>query len=310
MTADRPLAARVQLFTGKGGVGKTTLVAATALAAAEAGTRPLIVELGHRASVQSLFGVPIGHGPTDVGAGVHACNVDFDEALLAYVVDHVRFRPLARRLTELPTLQRFFRAAPAVSEVVTLRYLEDLAAETHRGLPRWDPLLVDLDATGHALMFLALPEVFEGLAEQGPLRDALDRFTALLSDAERTRLHLVTLPAPLPTQETLELHAALAARKGHTSVPLGALLVNRMPMPPLGDVPRESLEALGPDFRADVALADRAFARFDEARACVARLREEVSLPAVVLPEHRALRHALTLEHVAGLGRTLREALA
>ncbi|MEO0322054.1 MAG: ArsA-related P-loop ATPase [Myxococcota bacterium] len=309
MTADRPLAARIQLFTGKGGVGKTTLVAATALAAAEEGQRPLVVELGHRASLRTVFGVPVGHAPTAVGAGVHACNVDFDEALLDYVVDHVRFRPLARRLSEQSTLQRFFRAAPAVAEIVTLRRLERLAEETHRGTPRWDPLLVDLDATGHALMFLALPEVFEGLAREGPLRAALDRFGALLSDA-RTRLHLVTLPAPLPTQETLELHATLAARSGHATVPLGALLVNRMPPRPLGEVRRESLAALGPAFDADVALAKRAFARFDEARACVARLEEALPLPTVVLPDDRDLRRTPTLAAITALGRRIREALA
>ncbi|MEM1418200.1 MAG: ArsA-related P-loop ATPase [Myxococcota bacterium] len=300
---------RIQLFTGKGGVGKTTLVAATALAAAEAGERPLVVELGHRASLQTLFGRPIGDAPVDVGRGVHACSIDMDEALLDYVADHVRVRALARRITGQPTLKRFFRAAPAVAEVVTLRRIERLEAERLGAEPRWDPLLVDLDATGHALMFLALPEVFDELAKEGPLRKLLDRLTALLTDPARTRLHVVTLPAPLPTQETIELYEALRARPGHAAVPLGGLLVNRMPAPPLGDVAPESLDALGPEWAADVALARRALGRFDEARACVARLAEAVPVPQVVLEDAPTLRLEPDLDAVLALGRTLREAL-
>ncbi|MDQ3036582.1 MAG: ATPase, partial [Myxococcota bacterium] len=48
MTAVDPRARRLQLITGKGGVGKSTVVAALALAWAERGRRPLVVELGHR----------------------------------------------------------------------------------------------------------------------------------------------------------------------------------------------------------------------------------------------------------------------
>ena len=48
---------RLLMFTGKGGVGKTTIVASLALEAARRGRRPLIVELGHRASMESVFGV-------------------------------------------------------------------------------------------------------------------------------------------------------------------------------------------------------------------------------------------------------------
>ena len=50
---------RVQLFTGKGGVGKSSVVAAHALACARAGLRPLVVELGHRATMESIFDVRV-----------------------------------------------------------------------------------------------------------------------------------------------------------------------------------------------------------------------------------------------------------
>jgi len=274
---------RLQLFTGKGGVGKSSVVAATALAAARAGRRPLVVELGHRATMATVFEeASIGHEPTEVAPGVHAANIDFDEALVDYVAEHAKVRALARRIVRGEALRRFFHAAPAVSEVVTLRMLERLEEATERGAPRWDPILVDLDATGHALMFLSLPEVFADLATRGPLARLLKGFTALLSDHDRTALNLVTLPDELPAQETRELHAALR-KKG--SVPLGRLFINRVPAPPVSDATRQRYDALeAAGWSAEVALARRLEAAHERAAAIADRLERELELPTLRLP--------------------------
>lgn len=264
-------------------MGKSSVVAASALAAARAGRRPLVVELGHRATMATVFEAPaIGHEPTEVAPGVHAANIDFDEALVDYVAEHAKVRALARRIVRGDALRRFFHAAPAVSEVVTLRMLERLEEATVRGESRWDPVLVDLDATGHALMFLSLPEVFADLATRGPLARLLRGFTALLSDHERTALNLVTLPDELPAQETRELHAALRA-KG--SVPLGRLFINRVPAPPVSEPTRAryaELERAGWD--AEVALARRLESVHERATAIADRLERELELPTLRLP--------------------------
>jgi anion-transporting ArsA/GET3 family ATPase len=77
----------LQLVTGKGGVGKSSVVAALALRAAKRGKRPLIVELGHRATMQSIFGMDaLGHAPVEVGGGVRAMNIDFRAAISDYVL--------------------------------------------------------------------------------------------------------------------------------------------------------------------------------------------------------------------------------
>ena len=66
-----PFDRQVQLVTGKGGVGKTSIVLGLALAAAERGMRPLIVELGHRASVETILSSePIGYVPREIAPGV------------------------------------------------------------------------------------------------------------------------------------------------------------------------------------------------------------------------------------------------
>lgn len=281
-TSRHPFSSRLSFFTGKGGVGKSTLVASLAIEAARRGMRPLVVELGHRATMQGIFGVDeIAHTPTEVAPGVFATNIDLDEALTSYVAEHVPVAALAKRIAKSQSLRRFFEAAPAVGEILTLQRLEQLL-----GGP-WSPILVDLDATGHALMFLELPKVFEGLVPEGPIRRLLDSFAALLRDGELSQLHLVTLPYRLPVQETLELHERLRAEH---AIRLGTLFVNRVPPSPLGDEAREVLRASETDdagAREDLELLEDACERADEARREIARL-DAIAMPRVLVEARRA----------------------
>src|SRR5688500_14392327 len=100
--------APLSLFTGKGGVGKSTVVAAVAVEAARRGKRPLIVELGHRASMQAIFGAAtFGHAAREVAPGVHASSFDLGTALGEYAAEHAP-APIARRIAKSASLRRFF----------------------------------------------------------------------------------------------------------------------------------------------------------------------------------------------------------
>lgn len=289
-----PLRSRLSLFTGKGGVGKSTVVAAIAVEASRRGMRPLVVELGHRASMQAIFeSGDIGYAPVEVAPGVHACNVDLERAFADYVRAHVPVGPLARRIAKSPTLRRLLEAAPAVAEVLTLARIEALLAEP------WHPILVDFDATGHALMFLELPHVFASLADAGPVRRLLDSFAALLADQAHTRLHVVTRPGKLPVQETLELCARLTRER---AIPLGTLFVNHVPSPPrvsepvLDELRRRIAD---PALACELALCARAL---EERRAIERELARlcALPLPSVRLPH---LRGPIDRAALAALGR-------
>ncbi len=276
---------RLELLTGKGGVGKTTLAAALAVHAARSGRRPLVVELGHRSSIQSVLrGTEVGHAPTDVGHGVHALSVDVDEAILGYAATHLKVKALARAVVGGRALSGFLRAAPAVAEVATYHYLSTLLDESKGGEPVWDPILVDLDATGHALMFLELPRVLDGLLGKGPLRRLLETFSATLEDPEQTAIHLVTLPKELPVEETETLCRILSREH---PIALGSIFVNRIPADPLAPrlaPAREMLAALhDPGIDADLSLLARAEAERVRAMALVDRLRA-LPAPVVTLP--------------------------
>jgi len=286
------LARRLLLFTGKGGVGKSTVVAALAVEAARRGQRPLIVELGHRASMQSIFAVPqIGHEPTTVTTDgkVWAANLDLDEAIVDYVVEQVKLRRVARSITGNRTLQGLFRAAPAVREIAMLNKLRLFEREESRGRPTWGPILVDLDATGHALMLLDMPQLLGNLLSGGPLRGLIDVLTGLFTDPSRTLLNLVTLPAEIPVQETLELHHRLAHSRG---IQLGALFVNQVPPSPISPELRPLLPELAAlaasaglgQLGEDLELATQALAEDARVRELIATLHRAVDMPLALLP--------------------------
>jgi anion-transporting ArsA/GET3 family ATPase len=297
---------RLHLFTGKGGVGKTTLVAALALAAAERGARPVIVELGHRSSLASVLGLApgaIGHAPTEVGRGVWASNVSLEHALADYLARRVRSRALASRIASSRGLGTFFEAAPAVPELLALEHVAELGT-------RFDLVLVDLDATGHALMFLELPALLAQIAPAGPISELVRGLGAILGDAERTRVHLVTLPLALSIEETLELESELARRR----VPIGTVVVNRRAERPLA--PDEEPEArallegeLPPADREALSLALEGTRRWDRESLALEAL-SRTAHPRVVLPELEHSGEALSHASLARLGALAQRVLA
>ncbi len=298
---------RFLLFTGKGGVGKSTVAASLAIEAAARGKTPLLVELGHRATMRSIFGVDeVGFAPRAVGHGVHAMSVELDQAVVEYMAQHVPSRRMAKAIVGNQVLERLFKAMPAVGEIATINTLRGLEAQTNAaGQPRWAPILVDLDATGHALMLLELRQVVRHLMGAGPMRRLVDEMAGLFADPRRTRLHLVALPDELPVTETLELHERLVASRAAT---FGRIFVNRVPQTGLADASAlvEQLHGAAKaggdaELLADAEFATRAMAAEGQARAQIDRLHERLGLPVVELPQLTAAR--MQLEDLRALGR-------
>jgi arsenite/tail-anchored protein-transporting ATPase len=195
------LSRQVQFFTGKGGVGKSTVLGAVALAAAQRGQKPLIVELGeHAGPLPGFNSTELDYTPTVIAPGVHATRISFEPALLDYMTSRLRLRPLASAVASNQALRRLFLAAPGVDELVVLHRIEMLAAEG-----RWHPILVDLESTGHALMFFDLPGVMSGVLSDGPVRRVVDSASILVRDATRCVVHLVTAPEDLIVSETIRV---------------------------------------------------------------------------------------------------------
>ena len=279
-----PLTRQVQFFTGKGGVGKSTVLGALATAAARAGKRPLIVELGIHTSSSHLFhGPDVGYEPSEVAPGVYATRIQFEPALIDYITSRLKLRPIASLVAKNNSLRRLFMAAPGVDEIVTLHRVAQLAADEH-----WGPILVDLESTGHALMFFDLPSVLEVFLKDGPLRQVVDSATALVRDDQRCAIHIVTVPEPLAVNETIQLHAQLRKRE---DLHLGCLFINRVPKAWLDEEELRLVEAeltgasAGQPWAPDLALARYLAHRRQTADKCLRGLHRDIDLPTLQFGE-------------------------
>jgi len=280
-----PLTRPVQFFTGKGGVGKSTVLGAVATAAARAGKRPLIVELGiHTSSSQLFHGPIVGYEPAEVAPGVYATRVQFEPALVDYLTSRLKLRPIATLFARNTSLRRLFMAAPGVDELVALHRVAQLAADE-----RWGPILVDLESTGHALMFFDLPGVLEVFLKDGPLRQVLDSASALVRDEQRCAVHIVTVPEPLAVNETIQLYERL---REHKDLHLGCLFINRIPRVWLDEeeqqLVRAELDAVteAQPWAPDLALAEYLIQRRHTADKCLRGLRRDIDLPTMAFDAH------------------------
>ncbi|MFO0681598.1 MAG: ArsA-related P-loop ATPase [Sandaracinus sp.] len=264
MRASAPFERRLQLFTGKGGTGKTTLVAALGLAHAARGRRPLLLELGHRASLGDVLGAAIDHAEREVRPGLWATNLAPGAAVEAMVERALPSR-VARSFLGARPVRTFVDAAPGVIEVATLDRLRALVADSD-----FDPILVDADATGHTQMLLALPDVLGSLGVEGPIAALLDEIMGVLASEKSAATHLAALPTHLAVEETLELWDGLVRTRrvalGH--VVLGRVEGREAASLDLGALAARRASASGPAASALALLAvdARRWARVDEAR--------------------------------------------
>jgi len=214
-------------FTGKGGVGKTSLSAAAALTLADAGKKVLLVSTDAASNLDEMLGIELRNTPMPVpGApGLSVLNIDPDNAAEAY-----RLRVLAQMGTgatdtELSTVREQLSGA-CTTEIASF---DEFASLLSDGAAHFDHIVFDTAPTGHTLRLLSLPKAWSGFLDGndrgasclGPhsgLKMQEARFKAALdalSDPARTTVILVTRP-----------DKGAMAEAAHTSEELHALGLN------------------------------------------------------------------------------------
>lgn len=153
---------RVLLFTGKGGVGKTTTAAATAALAASRGCKTLVLSTDPAHSLADALGVPVGSVPTEVDTGFYAVQVDTQlafERTWRDVQDYLR-GVLERAGVDALQAEEL-TVLPGAEEVLALLELRRQVASG-----RFDLVVVDCAPTGETLRLLALPEALRWYVEK------------------------------------------------------------------------------------------------------------------------------------------------
>ena len=238
----------IVLFAGKGGVGKTTMACATALALARRGRRTMLVSTDPAGSLGDALGLEIGPDPTGVSVGLEAAQLDAEREFAAlrdeYVDELEAFMDQLLGGADLTfdreAMERLLDLAPTgIDEVMALVRVTELLEERS-----CDALVLDTAPSGHLLRLLELPELierwlsaifrvlvtYEDVFSLPRVNERLLRLSrgvralrALLIDGDACRVIGVTIPTALASAETERLIAG-CERLG---VRVGGLIVNR-----------------------------------------------------------------------------------
>ncbi|WP_181691729.1 arsenical pump-driving ATPase [Natronomonas sp. LN261] len=217
---------RYLFFTGKGGVGKSTVASTAATKLAEAGHETLVVTTDPAAHLADIFGEPVGHEPTSVGPDrLDAARIDQKKALEEYregVLDHVRTMYEDREDAEIDV----DAAIANVEEELESPCAEEMAAlekfVSYFGEDGYDVVVFDTAPTGHTLRLLELPSDWKGFMDLGSLTkgaapaksDQYDEVIEIMKDPDRSTFAFVMYPEYTPMMEAYRAAADLEEQVG------------------------------------------------------------------------------------------------
>ncbi len=241
------------LYGGKGGVGKTTMAAATALASARGGTPTLVVSTDPAHSLSDTLEADVPAEPAQVREHLYAAEIDPEDALAEGPFaggEGNGGNPLAGLLGG-DAANPLGGSMPGSDEAAAIRLLMEYLDD-----PRFERVVVDTAPTGHTLRLLELPEMLDSMVgrlvtlrermggmlegllggdegEEGidglrEFADRIEELRTLLRDPTKTDFRVVMVPEELSVRESERLLDRLA----EFGIPVGTVVVNRVMQDP------------------------------------------------------------------------------
>ena len=220
---------RLLIVAGKGGVGRSTVAAAVAVAAARSGARVIVAETAGRADVPPMFGHRAGEPlvETELLPDLHHITIDRQVALEEYLRLEAPGPVPAAVLARSRAFGLFVEAAPGMSDLLTIGKVWELAQQPRhrRNALAYDLVVLDAPASGQLVGLLAAPRTFSQIARVGPVARQASRIAGALSDPSTVGVISVATPEQMAVTEAIALQRALSDEFG---IELEALVVNRL----------------------------------------------------------------------------------
>ena len=216
---------RFLFFTGKGGVGKTSIACATSIHLAESGKRVLLVSTDPASNVGQVFGITIGNQITPIPSVPRLAALEIDPQAAAQVYRDRIVGPVRGVLPEpvVKSIEEQLSGA-CTTEIAAFDEFTALLIDS-RLTQEYDHIVFDTAPTGHTIRLLQLPGAWSGFLEEGkgdasclgPLaglekqREQYKAAVEALADGNRTRLILVARAQQATLREVARTHEELAA---------------------------------------------------------------------------------------------------
>lgn len=194
---------KLYIFTGKGGVGKTTL----SLAFTE-----YLKQQGSNASLVYFKSGKLDENTTTFDdtlklakeLEVPVLSLDLMDSAKAYVAKKLKSKTIAEWIVKTPFFKSLINMIPGFNYLIYMGQILELLEE--------DPsrvIVLDAPASGHAQTMLEAPKNFNEIFKSGELYDDTSKMQQILSDPEKVKVNIVALPGQLPISEALELKKGL-----------------------------------------------------------------------------------------------------
>lgn len=270
------------------------MTAAIATVAQRRGVRVLVCEIGDDPNDYSPLARHFGRerlpsSPQPIAAGILGALLLARTGQELFLKSVLRSGTLARAALSSEALRRLLSAGPSFKEMgVFFQLLSYLRDNRGNSGPAHQLILIDMPATGHTLSLTGLPELLLRLVPRGPIAAALREGQSYLNDPALAAAYVVAIAETLPISECLELLDGLHK----TAMPIGGVLMNRVPVDPFTPSERAALEEVIDRVNP---LGAEGFQKPVLARREIARLRAGTKVPMTLVPEmpHSGLMNSI-----------------